>query len=58
MSIIRVICEKMSTREPRLCSLGSSLSSSTILPAAGAGRLVVVVGGWGKRTWASGLIVW
>lgn len=31
-------CEKMSTREPRLCSLGSSLSSSTILPAGGGGR--------------------
>ena len=31
---MRVICEKMSTREPCACSLGSSLSSSTILPHA------------------------
>lgn len=33
MSSRRVICEKMSTREPRWCSRGSNLSSSTILPA-------------------------
>ena len=31
---MRVICEKMSTRDPCAASFGSNLSSSTILPHA------------------------
>lgn len=47
-SSMRVICEKMRTRDPRSCRRGSSLSSSTILPLFSTRWSPVMKGGPGS----------